>query len=213
MRKTFEPQLILGCTPIEEVKVPVKTKNHMAALVAALQHIYVSPQWNKKIFELLSSKVLKGNNKIGRPGMSLWEIFVLAQVRLCMNISYDDLHHSANYDTLVRGVMGVLPTDFSQGKEYEYQNIYDNVSLLDDELLTEINQVIISMGHQVFKKKGKAETQDIVLHCKTDSFVVETDTHFPTDYNLLWDSARKCLDIARWLEKNDCITGWRKAGI
>lgn len=212
MRKTFEPQLILGCTPIEEVKVPVKTKNHMAALVAALQHIYVSPQWNKKIFELLSSKVLKGNNKIGRPGMSLWEIFVLAQVRLCMNISYDDLHHSANYDTLVRGVMGVLPTDFSQGKEYEYQNIYDNVSLLDDELLTEINQVIISMGHQVFKKKGKAETQDIVLHCKTDSFVVETDTHFPTDYNLLWDSARKCLDIARWLEKNDCITGWRKAG-
>jgi len=153
MRKTFEPQLTLDCTPIEEVKVPLKTKNHMAVLVAALQHIYVSPEWNKKIFALLSSKIIKGNNKMGRPAMSLWEIFVLAQVRLCMNISYDNLHHSANYDTLVRGVMGVLPTDFSQGKEYEYQNIYDNVSLLDDELLIEVNDVIVSMGHEVFKKR------------------------------------------------------------
>jgi hypothetical protein len=184
----------------------------MAALVAALQYIYVNPQWNQKIFALLSSKLLKGNNKMGRSGMSLWEVFVLAQVRLCMNISYDNLHHSANYDNLVRGVMGVRPTDFSLGKEYEYQNIYDNVSLLDDELLLEINDIIVSVGHEVFKKKGKPVTEDIVLRLKTDSFVVETDTHFPTDYNLLWDSARKCLDVTQWLEKKGCISGWRKAG-
>ena len=29
---------------------------------------------------------------------------------------------------------------------------------------------------------------------KTDSFVVEINVHFPTDYNLLWDSSRKALD-------------------
>ena len=52
------------------------------------------------------------------------------------------------------------------------------------------------------KKKGKA-----ALHLKTDSFVVETDTHFPTDYNLLWDSARKCIDCAEKLD----IRGWRKS--
>ena len=52
--------------------------------------------------------------------MSLWEVFVLAQVRLCMNISYDELHHISNYDTLVRGIMGVLPTDYSVGKQYKY---------------------------------------------------------------------------------------------
>jgi len=35
--------------------------------------------------------------------------------------------------------------------------------------------------------------------------------HFPTDYNLLWDSARKCLDIVdKFLEKYSCITDWRK---
>jgi len=203
MRKRFEAQLSLGCTPIHEVKIPPKTKNHMVALVAAIQYIYVNPKWNQKIFSLLSEKISKKKRATGRNGMSLWEIFVLGQVRLCMNIGYDELHYRANYDNLLRGLLGVLPTDYTQGKEYEYQNIYDNVRLLDDELLKQINDVIVSVGHEVFKKKESA-----ALRLKTDSFVVETDTHFPTDYNLLWDSARKCIDIVEKLE----MPGWRKAG-
>jgi hypothetical protein len=134
--------------------------------------------------------------------MGLWEIFVLGQVRLCMNTSYDQLHYMANYDTLLRGVPGVLPTDFTLGREYGYQNIYDNVTLLDDGLLTEINDVIVQAGHRVFKKKEKD-----ALRLKTDSFVVETDTHFPTGYSLLWDSARKCIDTAGDLG----LPGWRKS--
>ena len=156
MRKTFDVQLTLGCTPINEVKIPTKTRSHMAALMAAIQYIYVNPEWNNRIFELLSSKITKGKKATGRSGMSLWEIFVLGQVRLCMNISYDELHHLANDSTMIRGIMGVLPTDYSLGKEYEYQNIYDNVSLLDDELLQSINDVIVQVGHEVFKKKEKA---------------------------------------------------------
>jgi hypothetical protein len=86
--------------------------------------------------------------------MGLWEIFVLGQVRLCMDTSYDQLHYMSNYDTLPRGVPGVLPTDFTPGKEYEYQNIYDNVALLDGGLLMEINEVIVQAGHRVKKRKG-----------------------------------------------------------
>jgi hypothetical protein len=203
MRKRFEVQLRLDCTPIHEVKIPAKTKNHMVALAAAIQYIYINAKWNEKIFGLLSEKINKKKKATGRTGMSLWEIFVLGQVRLCMNIGYDELHYRANYDTLLRGLLGVLPTDYTPGKEYEYQNIYDNVRLLDDELLKQINDVIVLVGHEVFKKKESA-----ALRLKTDSFVVETDTHFPTDYNLLWDSARKCIDIVEKLE----VPGWRKAG-
>ena len=54
----------------------------------------------------------------------------------------------------------------------------------------QINDVVISFGHkEVFKKRG---TQALSL--KTDSFVVEANVHFPTDYNLLWDSSPKALD-------------------
>lgn len=202
MRQRFEAQLTLGCTPIHEVSIPTKTRSHMAALVAALQYIYITPEWNQRIFALLSEKIEKGKKKTGRSGMSLWEIFVLGQVRLCMNTSYDELHHQANFDTLLRGVLGVLPTDFSVGKQYEYQNIYDNVTLLDEELLKEINDVIVAVGHEVFKKK-----EEDALRLKTDSFVVETEVHFPVDYTLLWDSARKCIDTIGKLK----VAGWRKS--
>lgn len=203
MRDRFEAQLILGCTPVEEVVVPANTRDHVATLMEVLKYIYVNPQWNRRVFSIMGEKISKGKKKTGRKGMSYWEIFVLAQIRLSQNISYDELHHMANYDNLLRGILGVLPTNFSLGKQYEYQNIYDNVGLLDDEMLRDINQVIVEIGHEVFKKKDEE-----ALRLKIDSFVVETDTHFPTDYNLLWDSARKCIDMAKRLN----LTGWRKSG-
>jgi len=90
--------------------------------------------------------------------------------------------------------------------KYEYQNIIYNVSLLYDETVRELNQVIVEFGHEVLKKKEAA-----ALCLKTDSFVVESNVHFPTDYNLLWDSARKCLDmVGKFLVKYPDVPGWRK---
>jgi hypothetical protein len=50
------------------------------------------------------------------------------------------------------------------------------------------------------------------LHIKIDSFVTEANVHFPTDYNLLWDSLRKCLDIVKHLLaiNSGNYPGWRK---
>ncbi|OQY01287.1 MAG: hypothetical protein B6I20_07895 [Bacteroidetes bacterium 4572_117] len=91
--------------------------------------------------------------------------------------------------------------------EFEYQNIYDNVSALSPELLKELNEIILEFGHKKkFKKKDK-----VALRLKSDSFVVESNVHFPTDYNLLWDSARKSMDaISKYTKKYDEIGGWRK---
>lgn len=206
MRKHFEQQLTLGITPISEVKIPHNPRNHMANLLAALKYIFITPKWNKQIFELLEEKIQSTKNKTGRNGMSLWEIFTLSQTRMCMNLGYDELHDLSNYHTLLRGIMGVHQKDFSEGKKYSYQNIYDNLSLLEDDLLKGINEIIVKVGHEIFKKKSP----DLCL--KTDSFVVETNTHFPTDYGLLWDCIRKCIDIIeklglpKWRKSKD----WRK---
>ncbi len=119
-----------------------------------------------------------------------------------MNISYEELPHGANQDSLLREILGVLPSDFSLGKTYEYQNIYDNISPISEEMLKEINEILVKIGHEIFKKKDKT-----ALRLKTDSFVVETNTHFPTDYNLLYDSCRKSISTIKKLN----ITGWRKS--
>jgi len=60
------------------------------------------------------------------------------------------------------------------------------------------------------KSLKKKETE--VLSAKTDSFVVETNVHFPTDYNLLFDASRKVLDIVNWFNsKYQSKEGWRKS--
>ncbi|MBT7142980.1 MAG: ISNCY family transposase [Bacteroidetes bacterium] len=207
MRNRFEQQLRLGQLPIEDTYIPVKSKNALDELLSALKEIYCNKQYNEKIFSILEKHINSGKKKTGRKGMDLWSIFVLAQVRLCLNTSYDTLHNLSNNHRSMRQLMGIERDFGFEIIEYEYQNIYDNVSQLSNELITEINTVILEFGHkEVFKKK-----EDTALHLKTDSFVVESNVHFPTDYNLLWDSVRKCLDtVYKFLEKQEGHKGWRK---
>ena len=199
--------MTLGRIPISETKITTKKRSGaLPGLCAALKEIFITSQWNERVFEILESKIIEGKKRTGRPGMDLWQIFVLSQVRLCQNISYDDLHHIANNDHLIRQIMGVEKGFGYERYEFEYQNIIDNVSLLDDQTVMELNQVIVEFGHEVFKKKEVA-----ALCLKTDSFVVESNVHFPTDYNLLWDSARKCLDmVGKFVKKYPEVPGWRK---
>ncbi len=60
----------------------------------------------------------------------------------------------------------------------------------------------------MFKKKD-----DEPLRAKSDTYVLETTVHFPTDLNLLWDACRKCLDLLPRLTRSHARPGWRKAAI
>ena len=84
----------------------------------------------------------------------------------------------------------------------------DNVSLIDEELLFEINDLVVKHGQLLFKKKEKEELE---LRLKTDSFALKTNVHFPTDLNLLWNSVRKCFDMIKIIQEQDStLIGWRK---
>lgn len=207
MRNRFEQQINIGQRPIEETPISHKGKNPLEELLAALKAIYCNNEYNEKIFSALENGITKGKKKTGRKGMDLWQIFVLAQVRLCLRMSYDGLHDLANNHFRLRFLMGVECEYGFQRIQFEYQNIYDNVSMLSDELVNELNAIVLEFGHsEVFKKKETA-----ALRLKTDSFVIESNVHFPTDYNLLWDCARKCLNtVSKFLDKYENIKGWRK---
>jgi hypothetical protein len=160
---------------------------------------------SEQIYSLLE-KVICTKKPTGRPGMDLWMIFVLAGARLCLNADYDRLHYLANADGLLRQMLGVHD-GMVRGREFDRQTIIDNVSLLNDDVLRQINALIVEAGHKIVKKK---ETE--ALRIKVDSFVTEANVHFPTDYNLLWDSGRKCLDVLTHLiDLNPGYnSGWRK---
>jgi len=120
MRKRFEQQIILGRLPIGETPIPTKKRSGaLPGLCAALKEIFTYPKWNERVFEILEAKITKGKKLTGRPGMDLWQIFVLSQVRLCQNINYDELHDLANHHTMIRQIMGV-----ESGFGYELKAMY-----------------------------------------------------------------------------------------
>jgi hypothetical protein len=205
MRKTFEAQLTLGSIPIERIEIPTQSRDEFPAFLRAMQYIYTNKELSSLIFSILESNICV-KKATGRPGMDLWSIFVLACARMCLNVDYDRLHYLANYDTLLRQMLGVHD-GIVRGRAFERQTIIDNVRLLDDDTLREINLLIVQAGHELVKKK---ETEG--LQIKIDRFVTEANVHFPTDYNLLWDSGRKCLDVLDKLMgiAKSYHNGWRK---
>jgi hypothetical protein len=88
--------------------------------------------------------------------MDLWRLFVPAQLRLSKQLSYDELHLQANYNKLVRQVMGEERASGYDEITFAYQTIVDNVSQVDDERIKQMNEVIVSFGQgEVFKKKRR----------------------------------------------------------
>jgi transposase, IS5 family len=207
MRQRFEQQITLGTVAITDVTFPLKSRDEMPPTLAALQYIFITPVLNEKVFALLEKKICANKKKTGRNGMDLWHILVLAVVRHATNTNWDTLTSWANDLKSVRKILGVHNPvlDEKNPIEFKYQTILDNVSLIDEELLYEINQLVVEAGQKLLKKK-----EDEGLRFKTDSFAVETNVHFPTDLNLLWDSMRKALDMVEKLNGLGKIPGWRK---
>ncbi|MDR1200631.1 MAG: hypothetical protein LBL58_03235 [Tannerellaceae bacterium] len=153
MRKRFEPQLAIGQLLIEDTPTP-RSRDGMADLVIALRELYKNQSYRDQVLDILESILIKGKSQTGRPGMDLWRLFVLAQLRLSKQLSYDELHLQANYNKLVRQVMGVERTSDFEEITFAYQTIVNNVSLLDNKSIQQINDVIVSFGQgEVFKKK------------------------------------------------------------
>lgn len=207
MRHRFEQQMNLRTVAVCDVKFPLKSRDELPPVLMALQYIFVTPELNEQVFALLEEKICGGKKKTGRKGMDLWHMLVLAVVRHACDTNWDTLETWANHHELVRKVMGVHATAFIEDEkiEFNYQTILDNVSLIDEALLHQINLLVVAAGHKLVKKK-----EDEALKLKTDSYVLETNVHFPTDLNLLWDSLRKCLDLVEKLKKLTAVKGWRK---
>ena len=208
MRKRFEVQLALGRTPIEKVVMPARSRDELPPVLAGLQWVFQTAELNSQIFELLEKKVVGGKKATGRPGLDLWHILVLGIVRLALDCDYDRLEHLANYDGLLRQILGLSPMLSDQEKPFHYKTLSENVSHVDEDLLREINALVVQAGRAVFKKKENAPAEPI--RAKADSYVLETNVHFPTDLNLLWDAQRKCADLLAPMVKAAGLGGWRK---
>jgi hypothetical protein len=202
MRVVQNVQMELGEIDVSQIKFDLRSRDDIPKILRGLQHLYLDEALRQKVFALLASEIAPKVDKCtGRPGMTLWSILVCGVLRLDLNADYDRLHELVNQHKTLRAMLG--HSLYAEDKQYAYQTLVDNVSLLTPELLDKLNQLIVEGGHALVKKGGSA------LRGRCDSFVVETDVHFPTDLNLLWDALRKAITLtAHWCE-NLRLSDWR----
>ena len=211
MRQVINPQLQFGEVDIGAIALDPKSRDDIPQLLRGLQHIYTTPALRARVFAILAEIVPAGvhgqaDTSTGRPGMEQWKILVLGVLRLGLNADYDRIHELANEHKTIRQMLG--HSGWADGEEDRYglQTIKDNLRLFTPEILERINQEVVAAGHALVKKSPEAP-----LHVRADSFVVETDVHYPTDLNLLWDALRKLIEILAGLCAELGIAGWRQS--
>ena len=154
MRKRFDPQTDLGQTPIDKVIIPLKSRDELLPILVGLQWIFRTPGLHEAVLALLERKLQGAKpTRTGRPGMDLWHVLVLGVVRLGLDCNYDRMEHIANFDSLVREIMG-LPA-FGTSLTFHHRTISDNICLVDEGLLTEINALVVQHGLPILKKRGR----------------------------------------------------------
>ena len=204
MRKVIDMQMEFWRKDISDIEFDLESRDEIPKLLMGLQHIYRTLHLRKKVFEVLNQIVPRKSQGTGRPGMDLWKILVLGTVRLNCNWDFDKVQDMANNHDKIRRMLGHREGDFDS--RYPLQTIRDNVSLLTAEMLDEINQIVVCAGHRLAMKKT-----DKVLKGSCDSFVVETDVHYPTDTNLLFDAIRKMISLVAIICSEVGITEWRQS--
>ena len=82
MRKLRNRQLELGEIRIEDIKLNLKSRDGVPALLIGLQYLYSQKALHNRLFAIMDECIFPGiNRKVGRPGMAIWNILVMGVVK------------------------------------------------------------------------------------------------------------------------------------
>jgi IS5 family transposase len=92
--------------------------------------------------------------------------------------------------------------NWDERTDFDWRRIRDNLCLLRPRTLEKINHLIVAAGHELVPEAIEA--------VRGDTFVVETNIHYPTESTLIEDGLGKVLTLAAALAKAHGLPGWRQ---
>lgn len=195
------PVARLDCSHIGEVKLNRNCRDEIIPILRALQHVYEDEGLRRELLHLVGKDVNNGTSrKSGRRGMSYWEITVLAAARLGCNLDYDKLQDLAENHRSLRQIMGI--GDWQEEVDFDWRRIEDNLTKLQPATIKKINDLVVKAGHTL--------EPTAIAAVRGDSFVAETNIHYPTESTLIGDGLRKILPLAAELAAENGLQGWRQ---
>jgi len=201
MRLAYQEQPRLDCPSVSAVQLNLNCRDEIIPILRALQHVYGQVSLRTELLDLVAEDV-NGDSSAerGRTGLDYWTIMVLAAVRLGCNFDYDRLQDLAEQHRTLRLMMGI--GDWQDQEDFGWRRIRDNLCLLRPTTLEKINHLIVAAGHALKPEAIKA--------VRGDTFVVETNIHYPTESSLIHDGLGKVLPLAAELAALHDQPGWRQ---
>jgi transposase, IS5 family len=102
----------------------------------------------------------------------------------------------------LRQIMGIGSWQDDEA-DFDWRRIEDNLTKLRPETLHKISTLIVKAGH-VMEPKA-------IESVRGDTFVVETNIHYPTESSVIGDGLRKIAKLAAELAAEYPVEGWRQA--
>ena len=170
------PETHLDCPPIGEVCLNLDGRDEIIPILRALQHLYTDVSLRRQLLALVGKDVNGDTNRrLGRRGLNYWEIAVLAATRLGCNLDYDKLQDLAENHRRLRQIMGL--GDWQDDVDFDWRRIEGNLIKLRPETLKKISDLIVQAGHVL--------EPAAIASVRGDTFVVETNIHYPTESALI----------------------------
>ncbi len=146
MRNSINMQLKVGEIAIEDIVINLRCRDEITQILFGLQELYKDNEDREKIFKILEKLNMEGiNTKIGRPGMCLWNMLVIANFKITNNFDYDKLHNLCNEHKTLRMMMG---HSYLDNKIYSLQTLKDNIKMFTAEIIAEINAIVVKKAHK-----------------------------------------------------------------
>ena len=201
MRKHYDRQRRFDATPIGELMLNSNCRDEMIPILAGLQYVYSTASLRNKVVKLVAADINENTRRdIGRRGLDDWQIVVLAGVRLGCDDDYDKMQDLAENHRALRTMLGL--GDWENGPSFDWRRIRDTLCRLKPSTIEAINQAIVGHGQEL---DGEAAAR-----VRADSFVVETDIHYPTESSLIGDGMRKIIPLSVKLAAELGSTIWRQ---
>lgn len=202
MRKAFSTQGRFDCSSVEQVNLNFGCRDEIVPILAALQHVFANTKLRRSITSLVARDVNSASRRdVGRQGFDDWQIVVLAAVRLGCNLDYDKLQDLGENHRALRGILGV--GDWDNSTSFNWRRIRNTLCILKPSTIEKINHLIVANGQQLYE--GAREK------VRADSFVVETNIHYPAESSLIWDGVRKIVPLCVKLSAELGVPGWRQS--
>jgi hypothetical protein len=200
MRIPHQTQQTFDCPPVTNVELNSECRDRIIPILRGLQHLYSHREFLDQALQWIGDDVLgDADPRRGREGMTLWQILVLAAVRLGCNFTYDHLQDLAENH---RALLQIMQVGDWREADFDWRRICDNICKVQPETIEKINHLVVAAGHQLEPAAAK--------EVRGDSFVAETNVHYPTESSLLLDGLSKILPLAATLAALVGVTGWRQ---